>query len=421
MPTAYDDDSSLLGDLIDQRNFELQSTINDTVTTIPVLGNLGDIDFPVYVTFVTTGEIFYCEAAAGDNESFVSCVRGVRGTAAQSHTIGEPMFLPFSGQHLNTLKDATIAAQQYLGLVGTDAGKAATPDQNKVYVATDTEKVYLATVEDTWEWSGNRDDHADLDDFIDPDAHTQYHTVGRALTWHDGLTGGHVIDGDSHDHGISTTLGAGRVQAGVSASRSGTPTYEREIYYETDNGLLYISKGSSGPSDWVRIVGAPAGTIVAYLEADITTLYSGTCPPGWSRFTALDSRFARGAQSGQSPGGSGGSGGNHTHDYTGVAEHTHTVPPVLTVTTTDGDHAHSLPTQGEGGGPAFRYQSASKATWDDTDVANAGLHLHSMTIPAHGSSATKRSSDGAPGVSNPTTDGASNLPSYQEVIFCEKD
>ena len=419
MPTAYDDDSSLLGDLIDQRNFELQSNINATDTTIPILGNLGDIDFPVYVTFVTTGEIFYCEAAAGDNLSFVSCVRGVRGTLAQSHTATELMFLSLSGQHLNTLRDATIAAQQYLGLVGTDAGKEATPDRNKVYVATDTEKVYVATVEDTWEWSGNRDDHADLDDLTDPDTHTQYHIDSRALTWHNGLAGGHVIDGDSHDHGRDTTLGAGRVQAGVSASRSGTPTYEREIYYETDNGLLYISKGSS-QNDWVRITGAPAGGIVALSETDITTLYGGACPPGWSRFTALDDRFARGAPNGTtSPLNTGGSAGTHTHSYTGVAAHTHTVPPVVMITTIDGEHAHNIPVAGSGGGDALQRQAGSDGT--DESVGNAGIHLHSMTVPAHPSSATKRSSDNAPGASPVTTGATSNMPSFQEVIFCVKD
>ncbi len=420
MPTAYDDDSSLLGDLIDQRNFELESNISDTDATIPILGNLGDIDFPVYVTFVTTGEIFYCEAAAGDNKSFVSCVRGVRGTLAQSHTTGDSMFLSLSGQHLNLLRDSTITSQQYLGLVGTDAGKSGTPDVNKVYVATDTEKVYIATLEDTWEWSGNREDHADLDDLTDVDAHPLYHDDARALTWHNGLTGGHVVDGDTHDHGSDTILGAGRVQAGVSASRSGTPTYEREIYYETDNGLLFISKGTSGPSDWVRITGAPAGGIVAFLEADITALYGGACPTGWSRFTALDDRFARGAPTGvTSPLNTGGSSGTHTHTYTGVATHVHTVPPVVMTTTTDGAHAHSIPISGSGGSSALGKRAASAGGFET--VALAGFHSHTMTIPSHPSSATKRSSDDAFGGSPVTTGTAGNMPSFQEVIFCEKD
>lgn len=330
------------------------------------------------------------------------------------------MFLSLSGQHLNLLRDATMSAQQYLGLVGTDAGKEATPDQNKVYVASDTEKLYLATVASAWEWSGNRDNHADLEDITDPDAHTQYHTDGRALTWHNGLTGGHVIDGDTHDHGISTTLGAGRVQAGVSASRSGTPTYEREIYYETDNGLLYISKGSAGPSDWVRITGAPAGGIVAFLEADITSLYGGACPPGWSRFTALDDRFARGAPTGvTSPLNTGGSSGTHDHDYSWVAAHTHTVPsPSPITTTTDGEHLHYYPTEGAGGGTALELQGASGSQLQDT--ADAGIHVHTLTIPAHGSNATKRSSDDAGGITPATTDTAGNMPAFQEVIFCEK-
>lgn len=420
MPTAYDDDSSLLGDLIDQRNFQLQSGISASDTTIPVSGNLGDINLPVYVTFIDdTDEIIYCETVAGDNKSFTSVTRGARGTLAQAHSAAAGMKLVFSGQHLDMMKEATIAAQQYLGLVGTDASKEATPDLNKVYVATDTDKVYIATVAATWEWSGNRDNHADLDDLNDASIHTQYHNDARALTWHDGLTGGHVTDGDSHDHGYAFALGAGRVQAGVAASRSGTPTYEREIYYETDTEILYIAKGTAGPSDWVQIVGAPAGQISPFLEADITAEYSGACPPGWTRFTAFDDKFARGAPTGVvSPLNTGG-GLTHSHDYTEVAAHTHTVPSVPVVMSGVGTHNHFWYKEGSVSQTCMNYDPNSESGSSETNWA--GIHQHSMTIPAHDTTSSKRTSDDAAGIATGTTSTENNTPSYQEVIFCEKD
>ncbi len=420
MPTAYDDDSSLLGDLIDQRNFQLQASINASDTTIPVSGNLGDINLPAYIAFVDdTGELFYCETIAGDNKSFTGVTRGARGTLAQSHTAAAAMKLVFSGQHLDMMKEGTIAAQQYLGLAGTDASKAATPDLNEVYVATDTEKVHIATVAETWEWSGNRDDHADLDDLNDASIHTQYHNDGRALTWHDGLTGGHVTGGDSHTHGLTDAAGAGRVQAGVAASRSGTPTYEREIYYETDTEILYIAKDTSGPSDWVQIVGAPAGQISPFLEADITSLYGGACPPGWTRFTALDDKYARGAPTGVTSPLNTGGGLTHSHEYTEVAAHTHTVPSVPVAMSGVGTHNHYWLKEGSSSTQAMNYSQNSETGSSDVDYA--GIHQHSMTIPAHDTTSAKRTSDNAAGIATGTTSTESNVPSYQEVIFCEKD
>lgn len=420
MPTAYDDDSSLLGDLIDQRNFQLQSSISVSDTTIPVSGNLGDINLPVYVVFIDgTNELIYCETVAGDNKSFTGVTRGARGTLAQTHTAAAEMKLVLSGQHLDMMKEATITAQQYLGLAGADASKVATPDQNEVYVATDTEKVYIATVEDVWEWSANRDDHADLDDLNDSSIHTQYHNDARALTWHDGLTGGHVTGGDDHTHGLTEALGAGRVQAGVAASRASTPVYEREIYYETDTESLYISKGTAGPSDWFKIVGAPAGSIAPFLEADITTEYGGACPPGWTRFTALDDKFARGAPTGVvSPLNTGG-GLTHSHDYTGVAAHTHTIPSVPVLMSGVGTHQHFWRKEASGGPQGMNYSPVS--TTADSWVSWAGAHQHSMTIPAHDTTSVKRTSDAAAGITTGTTDTKSNIPSYQEVIFCSKD
>jgi len=419
LPTAYDDATSLLGKLISQRGFQLSAGVSATDTTLPISGNLGDIEVPVYVFFPDTNEIVFCESKAGDNKSFTSCIRGVRQSDAAAHSGGQKFILVLTGNHLNMMRDAIIAGQRNQGLAGTDAGKSGSPAVNEAYFATDTGKVYFARVAATWDFVGPRIDHADLDDLtIDAD-HTQYHTDTRAGTWHDGLTGGHVTGGDTHDHGIASADGAGRVQAGVAASRSSTPTYEREIYYETDTDLLYISKGTTGPSDWVKIVGAPAGTIVPFLEADLTALYSSACPPGWSRFTALDDRFAKGANTGETTGFSSGGATTHSHTYSDSVSHNHTVATTSPSSSSSGAHTHRVQSGG-GSGDTGLFES-SNVSVAGSDTTGGGNHSHTLDLPSHNTENTKRTSDAGAGVATGTTESVSSMPAYQEVVFCEKD
>ena len=152
MPTAYDDDSVLLGDAIDQRSFTLASNITDVVTTIPTIDNLGDVDVPLYLHFVDTDEIVFAEGISGS--SFTPCVRGARGSANVSHTAGEAINLVLSGAQVNMFREAVIAGEKYQGLVGLDASKVASPAVNAVYFATDTLKLYVALAAGVWTWVG---------------------------------------------------------------------------------------------------------------------------------------------------------------------------------------------------------------------------------------------------------------------------
>ncbi len=420
LPTAYDDATSLLGDIISQRSFELFAGISSSDTTIPVLGNLGDIEVPVYVMFPgSSPEVIFCETKAGDNKSFTNCIRGARGSDAATHDAGDVFLMVLSGQHANMLREAVIAGQIYRGLVGTDAGKAGTPAVNEQYFASDTDKFYVAVTGSAWSFFGPRPDHADLDDLTGEDDHTQYHNDARAVIWHDGLTGGHVIGGDTHDHGLASVDGAGRVQAGVAAGRSATPNYEREIYYETDTDLLYIAKGTGGPSDWVKIVGAPAGTIAPFLEADLTSLYSSACPPGWSRFTALDARFAKGANTDEVAGFSTGGAATHTHDYTDVLSHNHTVPATNPGASTAIGHKHDIKEGGGSGDKGLLLSGGGRP--GGTQTTTHENHSHTFDIPAHDTENTKRTSDDASGVATGTTASVGSEPPYQEIVFCEKD
>ena len=422
MPTAYDDVTTLLGDQIDQRNFVLESNIDDSVTTIPTTGSLGDIEVPVYLLFTDgTDEIIFAEGKSGDD--FITCVRGARGTGNVAHTAGAGISLIVSGQQLNMFRECIFAGQQFKGLAGLDASKSGSPAQNEVYFATDTKKLYICITAGSWEWSGNRDDHVDLEDLGEDDHATganAYHTDGRAVTWHDGLTGGHVQGGDTHDHGYPAVLGAGRVQNGLASVRSSTPTYVREIYYETDTELLYISKGNSAPSDWVKIVGAPVGTIVPFREVDITNEYGGDCPPGWTRHTALDDRLAKGAPTGvTSPLNSGGS-ETHVHTYSDVAQHAHSILDKPINFLAAGSHRHSVKKQGATSGTAVGVSGGQTCSDTEGQTEGAGEHNHTFDIVAHTTATTKRTSDDADGIAEGTSETGSNWPEYQEIIWCRK-
>jgi len=420
MPGAYDDDTTLIGDQIDQRTFTLDGAINNSVQTITVLGSLGDLEVPCYILFTdTTDEIIFAQGKSGSD--LTNCLRGVRGTTAASHSDGASMSLILSGQQINMFRETVIAGQKFQGLVGTDAAKPASPEVNQVYFATDTKKLYICVTAGSWAWSGNRDDHVDLEDLEEDDHDTgtyAYHTNDRALEWHDLLSGGHVQGGDTHDHGYSDVLGAGRVQNGLASARSSTPTYVRELYYETDTELLYISKGNSVPGDWVKIVGAPVGTIVPFRETDITNLYGGDCPPGWSRYTTADGRLIRGAPTGvTSPLNTGGA-TTHTHTHTDIPEHTHPISIQTASLVAENDHYHTIPVQGASGGSGLKMTDNCTTKSDGTE--SAGNHTHTFTVSAHNSNSTKRTSDDADGVAEGTTESASSWPPFQEMILCEK-
>lgn len=422
MPTSYDDETTLLGELFDQRNFTLVSNISAAATDIEITENVSDMTVPFYVIFTTgtnAGEILYVEGITDGGTHFNPVVRNARGSGAATHDAGDQMAMILSGMQMMQFRDAIIAGQEFQGLVGTDASKSGSPALNEVYYANDTNKVYVCLVAGTWTWVGNRDEHADLLDLDHTDAHTIYHNDSRALSWHNGLSGDHVTGGDTHDHGQAATEGAGRVQSGLASAKPGTSVYLIEIYYATDTDELWISKGTASPSDWVKITGAPAGTIVAFFEADITTLYSGACPPGWTRYTALDGRFPKGAPTGvTSPLNSGGS-QTHTHTYTEIPQHLHTVlAQGPTATNNPGTHSHGIKKQGSSGGACLGMATLQAVGTGGTQ--EAGDHKHTLDIPAHMTNLTKRTIDDAGGGSSGTTESVNNEPPYQEMIFCEK-
>jgi hypothetical protein len=173
---------------------------------------------------------------------------------------------------------------------------------------------------------------------------------------------------------------------------------------------------------WVQIPSLPSGgkTIYMYYANDSATsgelswsgnfiimTDQGSCPTGWSRVTALDSRFLRGSSSYGSTGGS----STHTHTYTQIGEHSHGAGSY--VTTTNGSHTHSLWFIKPG---STRWDSAyirhldQGHSWQSGGVNSNGAHSHSI-------SGTTSSTGSASG----TTDSTSSLPPYYNLLFCSPD
>jgi hypothetical protein len=88
------------------------------------------------------------------------------------------------GDHFNILRDRAVETQKYQGLVGLDAAKPASPAVSEVYIATDTNKVYVCVVAGQWSLLGGATSHADVQREGETDDHAQYYNDARLTAWH---------------------------------------------------------------------------------------------------------------------------------------------------------------------------------------------------------------------------------------------
>lgn len=406
--------SNLLGTIDDHRTLQISANIDNAVTSFAVLGTLG-FECPAYfLTVDASPEIMLVYGAKADlsgaSGTLYQVTRGARGTTAASHLANTNMILVLSGKHLNQLRDAIIAAQKYQALVGSSLKPS--PHVGEVFVISST-SVHFATGTTLANGSFSRVDLVEHDQLtnLSNDDHTQYHNDARASTWHGGLSGGHVLDGDSHDH----LKGAGVARLVAGTSKPTTPSYNGQVYYDTATNILHVGNSST----WVPISGAPSGAIAMFDEAAIAS-FGGACPQGWTRFTDLDSRFPVGAPAGKTGSGDLTTVGSstHTHTYTDVVAHSHTVPSVVASTNNTGSHSHNLKEYNAVSGTGGIADNGSIAT---ESTGTAGSHSHTFTYPEHTTDTTKRSSDDASGVVTGTSGSVSNLPPYKTVIFCKKN
>jgi hypothetical protein len=396
-PVSYDDDNILFGDPADQKTLIL-SQAGLAYDTELFFESVVGVSAPAFIWM--EGELI---KVTGVNLDSLDVERDP--AIAISHTTGMAGFIVIAAEHLNILRDRALATQKYQGLLGNDADKPASPQPTEVYIAIDTEKVYACIIAGQWSLLGGAKSHADTLIEGATDDHPQYYTDTRLTAWHDSLTGQHVTDGDNHDHRYGG--GAGRVKTATVATLPNKGV--GYIRLTTDTGELYIGTGAT---TWLAITGAPSGAIIMLQEAD-AALYGGACPPGWSRYTALDGKFPKGAPSGvSSPLNSGGA-STHYHVYSQVPAHTHSVPQLDATSDSSGNHSHSFAFATLASGTGIGSQGAASAG-DPVATSQDGTHTHTFSYPLM----TTGSSGGSASANSSTV---SSLPPYKEVVFCKKD
>ena len=406
-PASYEDNSTLLGPLEERETVVVKTSISVASLQVTFDEPLPNLEGPCMIVF-EGGELWWVEdanitVAGGDTIISLSdfSQRAYHNSILQPHNAGEKAYITVVETHINQYKRAIEALQQNGFLLGTAAEKSSYESgavAGEGWLETDTGHVYYCFSAGTF----TRVDYFSHEDLsgVGDDDHTQYHTDGRADTWHAGVSGSHISSGDDHDH-FTTDEGSAvlRIHGGVDASR-GSPTYPGQIYFSTDTaegGTLFLS---SDGIDWDKISGAPTGAIAAY---------ESSCPSGWTRFTALDGKYIYVDNTT-----SGSSGGAHTHlhDYSEIREHYHDMDtPSGANMTNPGNHSHQW-RHNTGSGTSTRRARTSIVTGSITTTSN-GSHSHSATIPATVSSQT--------GVASPQTTTENSEPPYKEVVFCQKD
>lgn len=180
--------------------------------------------------------------------------------------------------------------------------------------------------------------------------------------------------------------------------------------------------------EYLKAYAVPTGMIA---------MFAGACPTGWTRYTALDGRYPKGAPAGvTSPLNTGGA-TTHTHTYTDVPSHTHTEGSAgdhahtaqsagahTHTAQSAGSHTHTRPWAANQGTDAQLLTQGNGPTGAKQDAA-AGAHTH--TTDSQGAHTHSTNSQGShthtinsTGVATGTTASSSSEPPYKEVVFCQK-
>jgi len=406
-PSSYEDNTTLLGPLEERQTVVVKTSIGVADLQITFEEPLTGLTGPLAILF-EGGEIWWVEddditVADGDTTISLDTLdqRAFHNSILQPHNAGEEAYFTIISTHTNQYKKAIEALQQNGFRLGTAAEKTTHESSalaGEGWLETDTGHIYYCFSAGTFT-RVDYNSHSDLAGLGDDD-HSQYHTDGRADTWHSGQSGAHINSGDDHDH-YSTNEGSAvlRIESGLDASK-GSPSYAGQLYFATDTaegGTFYIS---SDGVIWNKISGAPTGAIAAY---------EGACPTGWTRYTNLDGKYIY--VDNTSPGSSGGA-HTHQHDYSAIREHYHGMDaPTTSDQTGPGTHRHQWKHHSGSGG--FTRRARTAIVTDTLNTTSTGGWSHDATVPATTSEQT--------GVASPLTTVENSESPYKELVWCEKD
>jgi len=197
-------------------------------------------------------------------------------------------------------------------------------------------------------------------------------------------------------------------------------------YYVDPGGTSKFNKINLGGvvrSSWPSSGGGiPSGMIA---------IFDTSCPSGWTRFSALDGRYPRGAASYGSTGGSGShshsgttaSAGSHSHSGTTASAGSHSHSGT---TASAGSHSHSItvtsPFNYVSTAPGAYWAYAGQQDRFQTPTSSAGSHNHSFSTNSTGSHNHSFSTNSTGSHSHTfSTNAVSNIDPYRNVVFCKKN
>lgn len=389
-----------LQESVDKYAFTIDGSIDAVVTTIAINGGTSSFKTPGIINL--EDELIHYTGQNGT--SLTGCIRGYGGTTAATHSGGATGYLPFTAEHYNEMITGITNVNKYLCRVLSSAPTS--PVAYEIYANSSNGLVYIYNGS-SWQVIGfitGTPDHDDLEELSTGDPHTAYYLEAELLSAHDGLAGGHVTGGDNHDH--LDGVGFGRIDNLTdSPTKLDTPpSFDGEVVLDTATGTLWKGYDPGTGLEWQEVIGAPTTMIAMFDPANL----SGSCPTGWSRYTPLDDRFAKGVTGGTAQATGGSQTHSHTYSATDIISHSHTVPAQSLTSISTFGHQHSLRV-GNSGPVTGLYKEGS------------GGSISSDTNGSHNHTASATNDTELTGTVSPTTDSANGEPPHELVIWCQKD
>ncbi len=110
-PAALDNNTSLLGDQVNQKSLTLSGAHTNSVTTITTTATISGVNAPGYC--LIDSEVIHYTGVSG--ATLTSCTRAANGTTAATHADGATVYFVPVANWANQLKRAIVATQTELG------------------------------------------------------------------------------------------------------------------------------------------------------------------------------------------------------------------------------------------------------------------------------------------------------------------